>query len=422
MNTNFFEVDDMQDGYVNLVKAVIADGEEVSPRGIRTIEVRNAVIVLSDPTRAVPVGVGRKLNPLIGAAETVQLLAGVSDVRQMIKASPQFAQFVERDRLWGAYGPRLHHQIAPTLDLLGKDRDTRQAVMTLYQPRDVMVESKDIPCTISLQYVVRNGKLHATTYMRSNDVIWGTTYDFWMFTAAQRTFANILGLEVGTYTHHAASLHIYIDRDQNVIDSLHSYNGAVCPPAPVLFERLPRQGKQELYRGRLNRLRNLMEVAVGARDTANGASRQLTDSVQWYIDTLSKTREHDTKWILCRGCRYALPREYFGKNLYRPVCRSCILDVRYHASTGTYETALKMQNNQCGICRSHDRPLVVDHNHATGAIRGLLCDKCNMAIGLFDESPESLANAAQYMSQPPIAEKLPSQPSIQQTQRIKWEF
>lgn len=53
----------------------------------------------------------------------------------------------------------------------------------------------------------------------------------------------------------------------------------------------------------------------------------------------------------------------------------------------------------CAICREKpgDLPLHVDHDHATGAIRGLLCVRCNNALGLFKESHDLFAAAADYL-------------------------
>jgi len=64
-----------------------------------------------------------------------------------------------------------------------------------------------------------------------------------------------------------------------------------------------------------------------------------------------------------------------------------------------YEDYLKMlvsQDNKCFICRK-DGPLVIDHCHTTGKVRGLLCNSCNAGLGWFKENPESLVNAATYV-------------------------
>jgi CRISPR/Cas system-associated protein Cas10 (large subunit of type III CRISPR-Cas system) len=59
------------------------------------------------------------------------------------------------------------------------------------------------------------------------------------------------------------------------------------------------------------------------------------------------------------------------------------------------------QEGRCAICGRHQiefkRPLDVDHNHITGKIRGLLCNRCNIAIGLFSENIEVLQRAISYL-------------------------
>ena len=70
-------------------------------------------------------------------------------------------------------------------------------------------ESKDINCTVCLQFFIRNNKLHMTTYMRSNDLWMGFPYDVFQFTNMQVLMSMELGVELGTYTHISGSLHLY---------------------------------------------------------------------------------------------------------------------------------------------------------------------------------------------------------------------
>lgn len=75
---------------------------------------------------------------------------------------------------------------------------------------------------------------------------------------------------------------------------------------------------------------------------------------------------------------------------------------RYGITDDEYQQRLKEQNNLCAICgtdtpgRQHSS-FHVDHCHVTGKVRGLLCDKCNRGLGFFNDNPEALRNAADYL-------------------------
>lgn len=51
---------------------------------------------------------------------------------------------------------------------------------------------------------------------------------------------------------------------------------------------------------------------------------------------------------------------------------------------------------RCAICGREDRP-VVDHDHRTGRIRGILCHRCNIALGHLGDSPNRLLSAVMYL-------------------------
>jgi hypothetical protein len=68
-----------------------------------------------------------------------------------------------------------------------------------------------------------------------------------------------------------------------------------------------------------------------------------------------------------------------------------------------YDRHYQIQGGRCKICGKHQselvRPLYVDHNHATGIFRGLLCQNCNAALGHAKESKEILFNLIKYMKE-----------------------
>jgi hypothetical protein len=73
---------------------------------------------------------------------------------------------------------------------------------------------------------------------------------------------------------------------------------------------------------------------------------------------------------------------------------------KYGINLQNYNELMKVQNECCKICKinlSSALP-VVDHNHVTKEVRGILCHKCNVVLGLTKEDPKILAALIQYIS------------------------
>lgn len=79
--------------------------------------------------------------------------------------------------------------------------------------------------------------------------------------------------------------------------------------------------------------------------------------------------------------------------------------LRRYGLTGRDHAALvQAQDGRCAICSSRPRAgLVIDHDHDTGKVRGLLCNNCNLGLGLMGDDSERLARAATYLASPPAA-------------------
>ncbi|MFK5949481.1 MAG: thymidylate synthase [Methylococcales bacterium] len=130
---------------------------------------------------------------------------------------PSYNKFSDNGMtLQGGYGPRLfaqlhnnQEQLHNIINLLKNKRTSRQAVIQLFDKEDLSSKSKDIPCTCTLQFLIRHGRLHMLTNMRSNDVFIGLPHDIFAFTMIQELVARSLGTELGTYKHVIGSLHLY---------------------------------------------------------------------------------------------------------------------------------------------------------------------------------------------------------------------
>lgn len=205
------EIENGRDGYVNIVEHVWDHGKFRHPRGLTTIDAGPTTIVVDDIHNALPIGTGRGVNPKIAAIEAIQLIGGISTPDMVVKASPQFENYRESNGIfYGAYGRRIYQQVKEVIKKLKNDRDSRQAVITLWSPLlDNMSGMKDYPCTVALHFAIYQNKLSMNVVMRSNDAWLGTPYDIFQFTQLQWSICHSLGVSPGKYTHTAWSLHLY---------------------------------------------------------------------------------------------------------------------------------------------------------------------------------------------------------------------
>lgn len=111
----------------------------------------------------------------------------------------------------------------------------------------------------------------------------------------------------------------------------------------------------------------------------------------------------------CRLCDIIRPVFEFNKRngIIRKECKHCVnIKSQFGITAIEYDNILISQNNGCAICKetfSHKHQngkaakLAVDHCHVTGKIRGLLCSKCNMGLGLFRDNVDFLNEAVNYL-------------------------
>lgn len=73
------------------------------------------------------------------------------------------------------------------------------------------------------------------------------------------------------------------------------------------------------------------------------------------------------------------------------------LALGYGLSCQEYRTLFKRAAGRCEICRREVIRPCVDHDHKTGKVRGMICKKCNSALGMFQDDPEVIERAASYL-------------------------
>lgn len=77
--------------------------------------------------------------------------------------------------------------------------------------------------------------------------------------------------------------------------------------------------------------------------------------------------------------------------------RNYHLTKTYGITLDEYEKLSQFQNNCCFICNNQEETLHVDHNHTTGEIRGLLCQRCNLVLGQIEDNCKILKRAIEYL-------------------------
>ena len=180
-------------------------------------EVINAISVIEDPTKNVLLSPIRKLSMRYAVGEFLWYLSGSNKLKEISQYTKNWERFSDDgENLNSCYGWCIKHkfgfdQYEYVKELLKKDRNTRQAVIHIKEPNNK--PSKDVNCTICLQFFIRENKLYLTTYMRSCDLWYGFPYDVFNFCNLQVLLSMELGVELGTYTHICGSLHLY-ERDK----------------------------------------------------------------------------------------------------------------------------------------------------------------------------------------------------------------
>lgn len=211
---------------------------ESAPRGKPIREMLGASFTILDPRDRLISSKVRAVNYGFAVGELCWYLRGDTDLATMRYYNKRMAQFSDDGvTINSAYGHRIFKtrylskyptpqrseyglsQFDLVVEELKRDPDSRRAVMHINEPSDLLraVEqgSKDVPCTLSLQLLIRDRLLHMHVSMRSNDVVWGLPYDVFSFTCLQEAFlyklqeAGVQVDDLGYYHHSAGSLHIY---------------------------------------------------------------------------------------------------------------------------------------------------------------------------------------------------------------------
>jgi len=214
----------VNEAFIKIAEKLYNNPEHISsPRSWETREALGAFIVINNPYDRLVNNVHRKISLKYLIGEWLWDERGSNSLSE-INYYAKFWNSISDDKKTAnsAYGHRILginkfvivNQWKWVKQQIIKDKETRRAVIFIGLPSDMKNKTKDFPCTISLQFLIRDNRLHLICNMRSNDLVLGFTYDVATVTLYQEKMLLELRkyypkLNMGKYFHVAGSLHIY---------------------------------------------------------------------------------------------------------------------------------------------------------------------------------------------------------------------
>lgn len=195
---------------------------------------------------------GREFNVFQTIGQWLWMASGRSDFGFIHYYNTRAERFsADLRQVEGAYGPRLfgvgaNWQIPRCVETLKERPASRQVIAMVYDAtedthrREQDGRTGEVPCTISLQFFLRDDALHCITNMRSQEAVGLLPQDVCHFTMFQEFVAASLGKKLGTYRHHAGSFHYYENsprKPEHVIGQSHGFRGEM--PAMESGDQMP---------------------------------------------------------------------------------------------------------------------------------------------------------------------------------------
>ena len=250
---HLIEADDIHTAWQSLLEIINWKGSQASPRGQQTKELLNVTVSVQNALENIIDNPIRDLNYRFMIAEWLWIMCGFDQLHLLTKYNSLMEKFSDDGQvLSGAYGPRLSSQWDYITRSL-KDEASRQAVATIWNP--VPPASKDIPCTISVQYLLRNQRLHGVVNMRSSDAWLGLPYDYFTFSQLLSNVARMMYVGVGSLTFNLASSHLYSQHWGDALSAAKVAGRSLKSPMLPSFLKPPSPAKVEkMLKGEANHL------------------------------------------------------------------------------------------------------------------------------------------------------------------------
>lgn len=213
----YFEADTLDDLMAEVFQPLLAETELHQASRGRFTELFGALLVLKNPRARLSRSESRgKIFSALG--ELFWYLSKTNSyefIQYYIPDAYKKESETDDNSVRNGYGIRLfdqngENQIDNVIKTLQNKHTSRRAVIQLFDASDLTGQFNEVPCTCTLQFLVRNQKLNLLVNMRSNDAYRGLPHDIFAFTMLQELIARSLNdVEVGIYKHCAGSLHLY---------------------------------------------------------------------------------------------------------------------------------------------------------------------------------------------------------------------
>ena len=204
-----------EEDLIYLYRALEKEGTWTSPRGEKTLEIENFTYSVAPFVRFNSF-IGRNFNLAYLKREFSWYLHADPTDLSIAEHASQWGKIVANGKLNSNYGSYWfgRYGVKHIVALLQKDAMSRRAVIPMYGTDidHLDLEAKDVPCTLAMEFRLRDGYLHCRAIMRSQDILWGMGNDLPTFSFLQEIVATLLNANVGTLTVSVGSFHVYESR------------------------------------------------------------------------------------------------------------------------------------------------------------------------------------------------------------------
>lgn len=216
-----FECDSLDGLLIQLYQELLeCPDRNVGSRG-DTVEIVGVSVHLRKPRARISRSENRG-KPFSALGELLWYLSGDDSLEFIRRYVPAYEREAEDGTIHGAYGPRIFAMRGEVDQWMNIEKTlrakpgSRRAVVQLFNAEDIASKFKEIPCTTTLQFLLRRNKLDLSVTMRSNDAYRGLPHDVFCFTMIQEIMARRLGAELGEYHQYVGSMHMY-ERDRGSV-------------------------------------------------------------------------------------------------------------------------------------------------------------------------------------------------------------